>query len=101
MKKPDTPAASSKPSPAIRGKYTNLLAQGTNLVILDSDLLAHFPDSPSVNQALRAFLAIGDQISALSPSGSTKMTKRSHTKRPVNQSLDPRVGRTAKTATRS
>jgi ribosomal 50S subunit-associated protein YjgA (DUF615 family) len=40
-------------SKGVRGKYTNLLKQGTNLVILDPALLDTFPDSESVNEALR------------------------------------------------
>jgi hypothetical protein len=40
-------------SKGVRGKYTNLLKQGTNLVILDPELLDTFPDSQSVNEALR------------------------------------------------
>lgn len=43
-------------SKATRGKYTNLLAEGTNVAIIDPDLHEQFPDSESVNRALRAFL---------------------------------------------
>ncbi|AFL90255.1 hypothetical protein Terro_4047 [Terriglobus roseus DSM 18391] len=45
-----------------RGKYSNLLAKGTNVVILDPALLPHFPDSESVNQALHALLALNKQV---------------------------------------
>jgi hypothetical protein len=45
-------------SKATRGKYANLLAQGSNLAIIDLDLHAHFPDSESVNAALRKQLAL-------------------------------------------
>ncbi len=40
-------------SKGVRGKHSNLLKQGTNLVILDPELLDTFPDSQSVNEALR------------------------------------------------
>jgi hypothetical protein len=36
-----------------RGKYYDRLKQGTNVAIIDPDLLDTFPDSASVNQALR------------------------------------------------
>jgi ribosomal 50S subunit-associated protein YjgA (DUF615 family) len=40
-------------SKGVRGKYANLLKRGTNVVVLDPDLLDTFPDSESVNEALR------------------------------------------------
>ena len=40
-------------SKGVRGKYANRLKQGTNLAIIDLDLLDTFPDSESVNEALR------------------------------------------------
>lgn len=40
-------------SKGVRGKYANLLKQGTNLAIIEPDLLDTFPDSESVNEALR------------------------------------------------
>lgn len=38
----------------IRGKYAGRYAEGTNVVILDPDVAAMFPDRESVNAALRA-----------------------------------------------
>ena len=69
MKNPKTrTATSAAPSrTAVRGKYFNRLQQGTNLVILDPALLPYFPDSESVNRALRAFLAIGDSVQSAAP----------------------------------
>jgi hypothetical protein len=49
-------------SKGVRGKYTNLLAKGTNVAIIDPALHPYFPDSESVNRALRAFLAIDHQV---------------------------------------
>ena len=49
-------------SKGLRGKYTNLLAKGTNVVVLDPALLPYFPDSESVNRALHAILTIGNSI---------------------------------------
>lgn len=40
----------------IRGKYVSKYKKGTNLVILDPDLIEYFPDSTSVNEALRSLV---------------------------------------------
>ena len=37
----------------VRGKYARRYAQGTNVVVLDPDVAAAFPDAASVNRALR------------------------------------------------
>ena len=50
----------------VRGKYHNLLAKGTNVAIIDPVLHPYFPDSESVNRALRAFLAIGESMNVAS-----------------------------------
>lgn len=42
----------------VRGKYAERYARGTNLVPLDPDVAEVFPDSESVNRALRALVAI-------------------------------------------
>jgi len=43
---------------AVRGKYAQRYAEGTNLVLIDPDLLAVFPDAAAVNSALRALAGI-------------------------------------------
>lgn len=43
-------------SRGVRGKYARRFAEGTNLILLDPDLAAEFPDSRSVSRALRAYL---------------------------------------------
>jgi hypothetical protein len=45
-------------SGGIRGKYVNRLAEGSNVVILEKDVAEMFPDSASVNEALRALAGI-------------------------------------------
>ena len=45
-------------SKGVRGKYARRFAQGTNIVVLDPDVAEVFPDSTSVNDALRALLAV-------------------------------------------
>jgi len=44
-------------SKAVRGKYyKRLLKEGSNVVVLDRDIAKAFPDSASVNKALRSVL---------------------------------------------
>ncbi len=46
----------SKLKGGVRGKYVERYGEGTNLVLLDPDVAARFPDAKSVNDALRQFL---------------------------------------------
>jgi hypothetical protein len=41
-----------------RGKYARRYAEGSNLVVLSPDVAEAFPDSASVNKALRALIDI-------------------------------------------
>lgn len=41
----------------VRGKYAKRYREGTNLVLIDPDLHKDFPDSESVNRALRDYLS--------------------------------------------
>jgi hypothetical protein len=41
-----------------RGKYHAACREGSNVVILDPDVAKAFPDSKSVNQALREYLGM-------------------------------------------
>ncbi len=43
----------TKLGPGVRGKYYRQAAAGTNLVLIEPDLAEVFPDSESVNRALR------------------------------------------------
>lgn len=43
---------------AVCGKYAKRYAEGVNVVQLDPDVAAVFPDSEAVNQALRALAEI-------------------------------------------
>jgi hypothetical protein len=40
-----------------RGKYAKRYREGTNLVLIDPDLHKIFPDSDSVNRALRDYVS--------------------------------------------
>lgn len=42
----------------VRGKYARRFAEGTNVVVLDPDLAQLFPDSKSVNDALRVLASL-------------------------------------------
>lgn len=46
----------------VRGKYAERYKQGSNLVLIDPDLHELFPDSESVNKALRDYAgkSLGD-----------------------------------------
>ena len=45
-------------SGGIRGKYAERFRAGTNVVVIDPELTQAFPDSKSVNEALKALVAI-------------------------------------------
>lgn len=41
----------------VRGKYAKRYREGTNVALIDPDLQKMFPDSASVNRALREYVA--------------------------------------------
>jgi len=45
-------------SSGIRGKYASRYKEGTNIIMLDPELMEYFPDSASVNEALRSLANI-------------------------------------------
>jgi hypothetical protein len=51
-------------SGGVRGKYAKRYAEGTNVVVLDADLVKSFPDSRSVNAALRLFVDVAKRSRA-------------------------------------
>jgi hypothetical protein len=50
----------------VRGKYAARYREGTNVVLLEPDVAARFPDAGSVNRALRALAEIADETKAKS-----------------------------------
>ncbi len=40
-------------SAGVRGKYVRKFQEGSNVVVLEPDVAARFPDSAAVNEALR------------------------------------------------
>jgi hypothetical protein len=51
----------------VRGKYAARYAEGTNVVVLDPDVAAAFPDAAALNSALRALLEIARRQVAARP----------------------------------
>ena len=47
----------------VRGKYAERYKKGTNIVLIDPDLHELFPDSESVNRALRDYVSRTDRKS--------------------------------------
>jgi len=45
-------------SGGVRGKYAKRYAEGTNVVVIDPDVVQYFPDHEAVNEALRGLAAI-------------------------------------------
>lgn len=45
----------------VRGKYTQRSREGSNVVLIDPDLVDAFPNAKAVNDALRKFLAKREQ----------------------------------------
>ena len=55
-------------SGGVRGKHHAAYKAGTNIVVLDADVAAAFPDSSSVNRALRMLLELAKkQLSSKRP----------------------------------
>jgi hypothetical protein len=55
-------------SGGVRGKHHAAYKAGTNVVVLDADVAAAFPDSSSVNRALRMLLDLAKkQLSSKRP----------------------------------
>lgn len=45
----------------VRGKYAERYREGTNLVLLDPDVAAAFPDAKAVNEALRLLMDVAQR----------------------------------------
>jgi hypothetical protein len=48
-------------STGVRGKYAQRYAAGSNVIILDPDLVELFPNSEAVNEALRLLVRLARQ----------------------------------------
>ncbi|MDE2224985.1 MAG: hypothetical protein KGJ46_06925, partial [Xanthomonadaceae bacterium] len=56
----------------VRGKYSKRFAGGTNLVLLSPDVARAFPDSESVNEALRGLLHIAERSAKPAPANQSR-----------------------------
>ncbi len=68
-KKPESPEMRAEYdfSKGVRGKYIARIATGSNVVVLDADVAARFPDSKSVNEALRKLAGLRPKRSKRNP----------------------------------
>jgi hypothetical protein len=48
----------------VRGKYVERYREGTNLVLLEPDVAAAFPDTKAVNEALRLLIKVAQTQSS-------------------------------------
>ena len=60
-----------------RGIYAKRYRSGTNIVLLDADVRAAFPDDESVNEALRVIAKAAKQQATRAQKGSTRSRKSS------------------------
>ena len=49
-------------SKGIRGKYAKEYAKGTNVIVLDPDVSAYFPNKESVNESLRSLIKLATSL---------------------------------------
>lgn len=54
-------------SQGIRGKYVERYRSGSNVVVLEPDVAPFFPDTASVNEALRALIKVATQATKAQP----------------------------------
>lgn len=73
--RPEYDFSNARPNPFAK-KY----AEGTNVVLIDTDLLHFFPDSASVNTALRAIVSLFPKGSASAKRSVKKNQKRTGAK---------------------
>ena len=57
-----------------RGKYAGRYAESSNVVVLDPDVAAAFPNTVAVNEALRGLARIIQDHRSLQPTGSSRRT---------------------------
>ena len=62
--------------PLVRGKYAARYAKATNIVVIDPALAKAFPNSETVNDALRSLLAVATKAIGLTSRSSGRATKR-------------------------
>jgi len=62
-----------------RGKYYERVKESSNVVVLDAEVAAVFPNSDAVNEALHSLIKVGSRVSRLaSASNRPARLRRSH-----------------------
>lgn len=59
-------------SRGVRGKYARRYASGANVVVLDPDVAAYFPDPRTVNESLRLLIAISRRGPGAAPRAASR-----------------------------
>lgn len=80
-------------SGAVRGKYYERFRQSSNVVLLEPDVAAAFPNSASVNQALRALASVARKSARVirrPPSPQVRPNKRQLTRSAKARRRGPR-----------
>ena len=62
--------------PLVRGKYAARYGKSTNIVVIDPALAKAFPNSETVNDALRSLLAVATAATGVTSRTSGRATKR-------------------------
>ncbi len=66
----------SQLGPMVRGKYYRQAMAGTNLILIEPELARVFPDSESVNRALRLLMETAEASAAPAPAPRRAPKKR-------------------------
>jgi len=80
-------------SEGARGKHHQAYRAGTNVVFLEADLAAVFPDSASVNQALRLLVKLAQTKGLVGGRSSKPLQPTSHPKRKAKSKRRSRAAR--------
>ena len=62
--------------PLVRGKYAARYAKSTNIVVIDPALAKAFPNSETVNDALRSLLAVATAATGVTSRSNGRAIKR-------------------------
>jgi hypothetical protein len=61
-----------------RGRYYERVKARSNVVVLDPDIAALFPNSAAVNKSLHSLVEVAESVSALSPGSSRRSCRQRH-----------------------
>ena len=87
MKKAKSPNADKEMLPeydfrgAVRGKYYERFRKSSNVVVLDPDVSAAFPNTASVNEALRSLVTVARRSARVARRASSPARRRGSPRR--------------------